>query len=125
MRNHLIRARAVEQAIRERLQTDNNIDDDSHKRVLVDLIGVRIAAIDALLLDVEGGHPNNTFGEAMERIRQHFDKDAKTPYKAWRGATPKDQPSLSKDIVIVFEQLAMEGVWHGDIPQLDPRWDAA
>jgi hypothetical protein len=123
MREHLIKARTVETAIRDRLQVENHLGSDSAKRVLVDLIGIRITTIDKLLADIDGGHPNDAFAAAMERIRAHFDKDAAEPYKAWRGATPVDQPSLSKDILIVFEQLQLEGIYTGDSPKLDPRWN--
>lgn len=123
MREHLIKARTVEQAIRDRLQAENEVADDSAKRVLVDLISVRIATIDRLLSDLDGGHPNDLFTAAMERLRQQFDKDAKSPYRTFRGATPADQPSLPKDILIVFEQLQLEGIYHGTAPVLDPRWD--
>jgi uncharacterized protein (DUF2461 family) len=123
MREHLIKAHTVETAIRDRLQTENALVDNSAKRVLVDLIGIRIETIDKLLADIDGGHPSDAFTGAMERIRAHFDKESKEPYKAWRGATPVDQPSLAKDILIVFEQLQLEGVYTGDAPKLDPRWN--
>jgi hypothetical protein len=123
MREHLIKARTVEAAIRDRLQVENHLGSDSAKRVLVDLIGIRITTIDKLLSDIDGGHPSDAFTDAMERIRAHFDKDATQPYKAWRGPTPVDQPSLAKDIVIVFEKLQLEGVYGGDAPKLDPRWN--
>lgn len=123
MREHLIKARVVETAIRDRLQAENHLGNDSSKRVLVDLIGIRIETIDKLLADIDGGHPSDVFTAAMERIRAHFDKDSAEPYKAWRGPTPVDQPSLAKDILIVFEQLQLEGVYHGDAPKLDPRWN--
>jgi uncharacterized protein (DUF2461 family) len=123
LRDHLIKARVVEQSIRDRLSAENALADNSAKRVLVDLIGIRIETIDKLIADIDGGHPNDVFTAAMERIRAHFDKDANEPYKAWRGATPVDQPSLAKDILIVFEQLQLEGVYTGDAPKLDPRWD--
>lgn len=123
MREHLIKARTVETAIRDRLKTENQLADHSGKRVLVDLIDIRITTIDKLLSDIDGGHPNDVFTTAMERIRAHFDKDAKEPYDTWRGPTPVNEPSLAKDIVIVFEQLQLEGIYHGDSPKLDPRWN--
>jgi hypothetical protein len=123
MREYLIKARTVEAAIRDRLATENALADNSAKRVLVDLIGIRIETIDKLLADIDGGHPNDAFAASMERIRAHFDKDAAEPYKAWRGPTPVDQPSLSKDILIVFEKLQLEGIYDGDAPKLDPRWN--
>jgi hypothetical protein len=124
MREHLIKAHTVETAIRDRLATENALADNSAKRVLVDLIGIRIETIDKLLADIDGGHPNDAFSRgdgthpgALRQGRQG------SPYKAWRGATPVDQPSLAKDILIVFEQLQLEGVYTGDAPKLDPRWD--
>jgi hypothetical protein len=122
MREHLIKSRTVETAIRDRVQRDFDPKNPTH-RVALELWNLRLAAMDDLLQEVEGEHPNTAFQAAMERIRQHFDKDGESPYKSFRGATPPDQPSLPKDIAIMFEQLMLEGVWYGNAPQLDPRWD--
>lgn len=128
VKQHLLRARQVEDAIRTELlrqsSSDNGEQPSPAARIGVDLLDVRIAVMDKLLAQFEE-EDHTPFTVAMERIRQHFDKDFKTPYKTWRGATPANEPSLAKDIVVVFEELVARGVWNGACPVINPRWDPA
>lgn len=121
MRQHLLRSLQIEEAIRDKLVAEG-AEFDSAKRVLVDLIGIRIATLERLIGDLEA-EALRPFAQAMERIRQHFDKDCKEPYRTFRGPTPKDEPSLPKDIVVVFEELVARCIWNGPVPVRDPRWD--
>lgn len=67
-------------------------------------------------------HPTQVT-EAVERLRLHYDKDSKTVYRAWRGATPKDQPSPTKDMAILFAYLTESGFMNAGTIQLDPLWN--
>jgi hypothetical protein len=123
MRQHLLRTRQVEAAIRTDILREAGQENPSAaKRVLIDMIDLRIKTLDKLIADheVEAQTP---FQIAAERVRQHFDKDFATPYKAWRGPTPVDQPSLAKDVAIIFEEMVARGLWTGSCPNLDPRWN--
>lgn len=123
MRQHLLRTRQVEAAIRTDILREAGEDNpSSHKRVLLELIDIRIAVLDKLISD-HAAEAQTSFQIAAERVRQHFDKDFATPYKSWRGPTPVDQPSLAKDIAIIFEEMAARGLWTGACPNLDPRWN--
>jgi hypothetical protein len=123
MRLHLLRTRQVEGAIRTALLREAGEDNPSStKRVLLELIDVRISVLDKLINELEA-EADTPFQIAAERVRQHFDKDFATPYKAWRGPTPKDQPSLAKDVAVIFEEMAAKGLWTGACPNLDPKWD--
>lgn len=127
MKDHLIKSKAMETSMLEKL-TGPELPEGvnvNHGRVAADLIRVRIELIDQLIGEM-GPHPASAFQDAMERVRQQFDKDVdqkKKPYKSWRGPTPKGEPSLAKDIRIIFHQLMLEGIWTGEAPVLDPRWE--
>jgi hypothetical protein len=123
LRQHLLRSRLIEAEMRTELLRRNAESEPSPaQRVLLDLLDLRIRILDRLIdeQDVEAGLP---FSQAMERLRLHFDQAENTPYRAWRGATPKDEPSLAKDIKIVFDELISRGIWGGPSPVLDSRWD--
>lgn len=123
MREHLLRTRQVEAAIRtELLRRNQDAEKSPAHRVLLDLIDARIATLDDMIAKL-AGEAETPFYAAMDRIRAHFDKASETPYKSWRGPTPVNQPSLAKDIVTVFEELTARGVWMGPCPVLDPRWN--
>lgn len=123
MRQHLQRQRQVEAAIRtDLLRQRGESEPTPAQRIGVDLLDLRIAVLDKLIaeLEIEATTP---FTAALERLKLHFDKDSKSVYRTFRGATPVDEPSLPKDISIVFEELVARGIWMGDCPVPDPRWD--
>jgi hypothetical protein len=123
MRQHLLRTRQVEATIRTKLLREaGEANISSAKRVLIDLVDIRIDVLDELIAEHEA-EAQTPFQVAAERVRQHFDKGFATPYKSWRGPTPVDQPSLAKDVAIIFEEMVAKGVWNGSCPNLDPKWN--
>lgn len=124
MKQHLQRTRQVEEAIRtELLREDGHGGGNiSAKRVLVDLIDVRLKVIDRLVAQYETENTTPLDG-VLARVHLHFDKDNKSPYKTFRGPTPAHEPSLPKDIATIFEALVERGIYHGPCPVLDPKWE--
>lgn len=124
MRQHLVRTRQVEGEIRTELlrRCENGSPVTSTERVLIDLLDVRVRTLDRMIEQLEAEATTPLY-EAATRVFEHFDKDHKSPYRAFRGATPVDVPSLPKDVAILFEALVAAGLYNGPCPALDPRWN--